>query len=601
MNNTLELLSPAKNADYGIAAVKHGADAVYVGASRYGARAAVGNDIADIARLVAFAHRYRAKVYCTLNTILYDDELADAERIAHELCDAGVDALIVQDMAFAEMGLPLPLFASTQCDNMTPEKVTFLEDVGFKRVILARELSLDQIRAVRARSTVDLEAFVHGALCVSYSGRCYFSQAVCGRSANRGECAQPCRQTYDLYENGRLIAKNKHLLSLKDLDLSAWLSQLVDAGISSFKIEGRLKDEAYLKNITALYRRELDRIIEGTPRYRKASSGSVTFGFVPDAAKTFNRGSIAYFVNGRSKGHASFDTPKFFGEYVGTVSNLYRDSFKLDTDVTCNNADGITFFDASGELQGTNINSVKDGIVYPNRMTGIAKGTKIYRNHDAAFAAALARDTTKRTVGVSMRVDVVDGIPVLTLTDEDGICVTISAETACEAARDQEKAKVTISQQLEKLGQTMFHAVSIDVVSLPVPHIPISAINDLRRRGIDALEKARAAAYVRTEASIEPNAVPYPQRELDYTANVANEKARAFYTRHAVTKIDPALETRRSSAGDTLMTTKYCILHEMGKCRKGMKTQAEYQLENNGRRYLIETDCTACEMRVVRT
>lgn len=602
MNNTLELLAPAKNVDFGIAAVNHGADAVYIGASRFGARAAAGNDLADIARLTHHAHRYRAKVYVTLNTILFDDELADARHLIHELYDAGIDALIVQDMGILEMDLPpLPLFASTQCDNVTPQKVKFLEDVGFKRVILARELSIDQIRAVRAATTVDLEAFVHGALCVSYSGRCYASQAVCGRSANRGECAQVCRQAYDLYEGDRQLKKGKYLLSLKDLDLSAWLGQLAHAGVSSFKIEGRLKDLAYLKNTTALYRRELDRIIEKTPAYRKASSGTVSLGFTPDAAKTFNRGSCHYFINGRTKAMASFDTPKFYGEYVGTVNHVYRDSFSVDGNVQFHNADGITFFDANGELQGTNINKVEGAIIYPNRMQGITYGLKIYRNHDTAFDAQLSRDATKRTIGVDLRLSADGGVPVLAATDEDGVSITVRGETVCEAAREAEKARDTITQQLSKLGNTMFCARTVTVSSDPVPHIPMSVINDLRRRAAEGLESIRSKTYVRAAAGIVPNEVPFPASGLDYTANVSNAKARAFYARHGVSAVEQAFELRPRKKGDVLMTTKYCLLHEIGKCRKTTAADKPFFLENNGKRYLIETDCAACEMRLIQT
>jgi putative protease len=402
--------------------------------------------------------------------------------------------------------------------------------------------------------------------------------------------------TYD--EDAELIKKEKHLLSLKDLDLSAWIGQLASAGITSFKIEGRLKDISYLKNVTALYRRELDRIIEQTTTYRKASSGTVTFGFEPDAAKTFNRGTTPYFINGRTKQQASFDTPKFFGEYVGTVDHLYRDSFSLDGAVVFHNGDGITFFDANGELLGTNINSVDGGIIYPNKMLGIAKGLKIYRNHDAAFEALLSRDTTKRTVAVDLRLTGENGLPLLTVTDEDATVVTVRGESVCEPARNGEQAKATIALQLSKLGTTIFTARGVEIASDPIPHMPISAINELRRKAVETLEDARALRFARDEAIVTPNDVPYVCAKLDYTANVANVNAKAFYARHGVTKIEDAYELRSRQKGDVVMTTKYCLLNEIGQCRKLTKSEKKYSLENNGKRYLIDCDCDACEMRI---
>ena len=368
--------------------------------------------------------------------------------------------------------------------------------------------------------------------------------------------------------------------------------------MTSFKIEGRLKDLAYLKNVTALYRRELDKIIENDPAYRKASSGTVTFGFTPDAAKTFNRGTTPYFVNGRTKQQASFDTPKFFGEYVGTVNHIYRDSFSVDGTVEFHNADGITYFDANNELQGTNINKVEAGIIYPNRLAGITKGTKIYRNHDAAFDALLSRNTTKRTIAVDLSLTSDADVPVLSVTDEDGVTVTVHGEAICEPARDEEKARATIVQQLAKLGGTAYAVRSAAVLRSPVPHIPMSAINELRRRAVDALDVEREKLSVREVAQVAPNGVPFPATELDYTANVANAKAKAFYTRHGVTKTEEAFERRPKQKGDAVMTTKYCLLNELGQCRKTTKSSKKYHLENNGRKYLIDTDCDACEMKI---
>ena len=400
-NPKIELLSPAKNLEVGIAAINHGADAVYIGPSQFGARVAAGNSIEDIAKLVDYAHKYYARVYVTLNTILKDSELEQARLLVNDLYNIGVDALIVQDMALLQMDLPpIALHASTQCDTRTVEKVKFLEQCGFEQVVLARETSLDTMRQMSEQTNVALEAFVHGALCVSYSGQCYLSEAMRGRSANRGACAQMCRLPYDLLdEEGNILLRKKHLLSLKDFDASRHLQEMINAGISSFKIEGRLKDINYVKNITAYYRRQFDAVLEGSPR-RAASSGKTTFFFEPDPKKTFYRGATDYFLEGRKRDIWSFDTPKSLGEPIGKVKDIWRNALSLNTKSVIANGDGLCYLNKKGEFEGFRVNKVESGRLFPLQMPKIEKETLVYRNSDVAFERILAGKTAERKIGL---------------------------------------------------------------------------------------------------------------------------------------------------------------------------------------------------------
>ncbi|NLF84216.1 MAG: U32 family peptidase [Candidatus Gastranaerophilales bacterium] len=607
----IELLSPAKSLEAGIAAVKCGADAVYIGASRFGARVAAGNSLEDIEKLVKFAHKYRAKVYVTVNTILTDGETEEAARLIRELYAIGADAIIVQDMGLMELAQgrddfpPIPLFASTQTDNRTPEKVMFLEEVGFKRVILARELSLEQIRAIRSRTNIDLEFFIHGALCVCYSGQCYMSYAIGGRSANRGECAQPCRRKYSLLDaKGKSVAKDKYLLSLKDLNLSSYLAELIDCGITSFKIEGRLKDEAYIKNVVSYYRRQLDNVLEGKGLHRP-SVGKSIISFAPNLYKTFNRGYTDYFVTGKRGDIASINTPKSIGERVGRVKYVDRKFFTLDTDVKLNNGDGICFFNAIDELQGTPVNKTEGEKVFPDSMNGLNIGTEVFRNADHEFLKMLQNSKIERKIGLNLYLTEEDSELVFMAVDEEGMSAKISIPNTFESAKNTESALQTLEKQLLKLGDTDYYADNAEISLKTIPFIPVSPINEIRRKLIENLEIEREKAYTREEFKPVPNSFPYPEKRLDYKGNVLNRYAEAFYRRHGVEDIQPAAESGVDLRGKRVMTTKYCIRHQLGICAKNAQKQAYKEplclVDENGRRFELKFDCKKCEMNVCYT
>ena len=600
----LELLSPAKNLDFGIEAINHGADAVYIGGPAFGARANAGNEIADIDKLAAHAHRYNARVLVALNTILKDEELEEARALAWRIYEAGADALIVQDMGLLEMDLPpLALHASTQTDNRSVEKVKFLEQVGFSQIVLARELSLAQIRAIAAETSATLEFFVHGALCVSYSGQCYISHAHTGRSANRGECSQACRLPYSLADSeGRLIAQDQHLLSLKDNDQSANLRALADAGISSFKIEGRLKDLSYVKNLTAHYRRELDRIMEEAPDYRRASSGRCTFLFEPQPEKTFNRGSTDYFVTGRQIDIASLRTPKFAGAPIGRVARLGREWFEIDSAEAIHNGDGLSYFNAGNELVGLRVNRAEGKRLFPaETAAGLAVGTPLYRNRDQEFERRLEKKSSERRIRVRLRFAEAPGGFALQLTDEDGVGASATLAHGGEVAQNAERARETIREQLGKLGNTLFEAEAIELAFSAPPFLPASALNALRREAVEALERARREAYVRpprAQAAIPP--AQYPQSDLTYLGNVYNHLARAFYARHGVSLIADAYELNREKGAVSLMITKHCLRYSFNLCPKQVKgiRPDPMTLINGNEKLTLRFDCKACEMHV---
>ncbi|HZX31183.1 MAG TPA: U32 family peptidase [Rhodocyclaceae bacterium] len=605
LRNHLELLAPAKNADFGIEAINHGADAVYIGGPAFGARTSAGNTVADIEKLAAHAHRYNARVLVALNTILKDEELEEARRIAWQVYEAGADAVIVQDMGLLEMDLPpMALHASTQTDNRSLEKVKFLEDVGFSQIVLARELSLPEIRKIAAGTTATLEFFIHGALCVAYSGQCYISHAHTGRSANRGECSQACRLPYDLADqDGQIIAQNSHLLSMKDNNQSANLRALVEAGISSFKIEGRLKDLSYVKNITAHYRLLLDEIIDGNPEYRRAASGRCTFSFTPQPEKTFNRGSTDYFVNDRKTDIGAFDSPKFVGEAIGTVTRVARDHFEVETTAQLNNGDGVSYYDADHELVGLRINRAEGGKLFPAEMPADLKpGLPIYRNRDQEFERALEKKSAERRIGVRMTLtETADGF-VLTVTDEDGNQASAALAHAKEPAANPGKALATIRENLGKLGNTLFSAEAIELfIALPW-FLPASALNALRREAVDKLEAVRRNAYQRPQRwpTAEPPA-PFPASELTYLGNVYNQKARDFYTRHGVSLIEDAYEANREKGAVSLMITKHCLRYSFNLCPKQVKgiRPEPMALVRGGEKLTLRFDCKRCEMHVV--
>lgn len=597
----LELLAPARDLECGVAAINHGADAVYIGAPKFGARAAAGNSLEDVAALISYAHKYWARVYITINTILYDNELEEARAIIQRLYDAGADALIIQDMGLLELDLPpLPLFASTQTHNYDVEKIRFLEQVGLQRVILARELSLKQIREIRQATTIDLEFFVHGALCVSFSGLCYFSQVAKGRSANRGECAQMCRLPYTLTDSrGNVLAENQHVLSLKDLNLSAYLADLVDAGVTSFKIEGRLKETSYVKNITAFYRSRLDELIEGRDSLCRSSSGKTTFFFEADPEKTFSRGSTDYFIRGRRPGIVSLHTPKSVGKIIGAVQSVDDGSFTLQAAGQLNNGDGICFFNDDDELTGVNINSVSGKKVVPNSMDGIQPGVVLYRNFDHEFMQQLKSETAARKIAVRLSFEENEKGFQLRAVDEDGNEVVQPIGHAKEKAKNAEAARATIRTQLSKFGKTDFTATEIVLGLDEVFFLPIGMLNQLRRDCIASLEAKRTQLRPRQSISIEPNSIPYPAQRLDYSANVVNEKAAQFYKRHGVREIEKGVELQNDASGKVLMTTRHCLKYQFDLCRGERGSAEELYLSDGRMKYKLEFDCDNCVMKIM--
>lgn len=608
----IELLAPAKDLETGMAAVNCGADAVYIGGTKFGAREAAGNDLDNIRALVDYAHRYWARVYVTVNTLLYDEELPQAERLVRSLYEAGADALIIQDTALLELDLPpIPLFASTQMHNHTPERVAFLEKVGIQRAILARELSLAQIRAIRAKTKLELETFVHGALCVSYSGQCYMSYALGGRSGNRGQCAQPCRRPYKLVDkHGSVIEDNRYLLSLRDLNLSKDLPALLEAGVSSFKIEGRLKDKPYVMNVVGYYRQQLDRILEGKD-LRAASSGKVIFDFAPDPSKTFNRGFTSYFLHGRKEPVGSPDTPKALGEPVGRVTRLSRGSFTLDGTTEIHRGDGLCYFNPRRELTGTVVNDAQGRVVTPEKMDGLAVGTLVYRNHDHVFLNALEKSQTARKISVRFRLAETRAGMALFAQDEDGCEAMFAMETEKQPAEKPEQALANIEKQLRKLGGTPFDCTYLRIDLAEAYFVPLSTLNALRRGALEALEQQRLADYPRLTGGAIRNDAPYPRAALTFEGNVLNEKARAFYRRHGVESIEPAAEARPAAEaglgmrGRRVMTTKHCIKHQIGYCPKEkhegkMVPLAEplALIDEQGNTYPLRFRCAECEMEV---
>ena len=600
----IELLSPAKDLTCGIEAINHGADAVYIGAPKFGARAAAGNSLEDIRELCDYAHLYGARIYVTLNTILKDEELEEAERMIWDLWRAGTDALIVQDMGITRLNLPpIPLHASTQTDNRTPEKVRFLETAGFTQVVLARELSLAEIRRIAEATTVPLEVFVHGALCVSYSGQCYLSAALSGRSANRGECAQYCRLPYTMVDaTGTEIVSNKHLLSLKDMNRSGQLEALLDAGVSSLKIEGRLKDADYVKNITAYYRKKLDAVLSRRPEYRRASAGRSTYTFEPVAEKSFNRGFTPFLLEGRTADITAFDTPKSLGEPVGTVKEIKGNSFTVAGLKQLNNGDGLVFFNKKGELEGFRVNRVEANRVFPLDMPQLAPKTPLYRNFDQAFDKLLAKPSAERKLSVKIEFSDNPFGFTLCMEDETGARIMLTEPFAKESARREQQDN--IRTQLSKLGNTPFEASKVVVGLFENWFVPSSLLADMRRAGVEKLLEARRARYPREIAKrVQPSeAMPFPERQLTYLGNVANGKARSFYQDHGVERIDPAFEL--SPRKDVpLMFTKHCLRYSMGWCPTYQKNKSPYKepyyLLYKDTRLRLRFDCKHCRMEVL--
>jgi len=605
----IELLAPAKNLQCAREAILHGADAVYIGAPKFGARSSAGNSLEDLSELVVFAHQFCVKIYVTINVLLHDEELPEVEALIWDLYKIGVDALIVQDMGITQLNLPpISLHASTQTDNRTVDKVRFLQDVGFRRVVLARELSIKQIREISESTTVPLECFIHGSLCVSYSGQCYLSQALSGRSANRGECAQYCRLPYNLIDSdGKILVRQKHLLSLKDLNRSKYLEDLIDAGVSSFKIEGRLKDVSYVKNVTAWYRKQLDEIIEKRSDLKRSSSGYSKLTFDPDPQKSFNRGFTDYFMRDRPIKPANLDTPKSTGEPVGRVKEIRGNCLVVAGLTSFTNGDGLSFFDDKGDFSGFRVNRVEDNRLFPAMMPNIKPNTLLYRTHDQAMERVLEKPSAERFIPVSIRCWELDFGFGLSMDDSEGhramITVELSKEPAAKPQKDQ------VKNQLTKLGNTFFEAVSCEIDWSNDWFVPVSKWAELRRQLCEKLENVRSIDYRREEVSFLQTTHLYPEKNLTYLGNALNEKAVTFYKSHGVESIDPAFESRpyskeqsSASSSEVMMFNKHCLRFELDVCPKAGKVTEPLKeplfLIHNMDRIQLSFDCKACEMHL---
>ena len=619
--NTLELLAPAKTAEIGREAILHGADAVYIGGPAFGARANAGNPVSEIAGLVELAHRYHARIFATLNTLLHDTELEPAWKLVQELYDAGVDALIVQDMGLLQLDLPpIALHASTQCDIRTREKARFLAEVGFSQIVLARELTLREIAEIRAAVPEDtvLEHFIHGALCVAFSGQCNISHAHTGRSANRGDCSQACRLPYTLEdEQGRVVSFEKHLLSLKDNNQSGNLNALIDAGVRSFKIEGRYKEVGYVKNITGHYRRLLDEILEKRPELARASSGHTRLLFTPNPDKTFHRGSTDYFTLGRQADIGAFDTPAFVGLPLGLVSKIGPDWFEIEAEDALANGDGLTYLHKRGVvgLQANTVEAVGKSLwrVRPNEpvatLPGLRPGTALSRNRDHAWEQALNRNSAERQIDIwAGFAETAEGFE-LTLHDADGMSASASLAFEKQAAREPDKAEATLRGQLARFGGSDFTLLELTIAWSQPWFLPASSINKLRREAVERLQAARVAAYQRPsrKAAVEPPAT-YPEQALTYLANVYNQAARGFYEQHGVKLIAAAYEAHEETGEVSLMITKHCLRYSFSLCPKQAKgvtgVQGQVRAEpmalvNGNERLTLKFDCRACEMHVI--
>ena len=628
---TIELLAPAKNLECGLAAISHGADAVYIGADHFGARASAGNSVEDIKQLCDYAHLFGAKVYVTVNTIIYENELDATQDLITRLAEIGVDALLVQDMATLEMrrvalqkvGHAPVLHASTQMDNRTVEKVKWLRSLGFTRAVLARELSLDEIRAIHeAVPDVELEVFVHGALCVSYSGQCYASQLLFGRSANRGECAQVCRMKYDLIDaDGKTIVSDRYLLSMKDMSQIDALEQLADAGASSFKIEGRLKDADYVKNVVSAYSQRLDQVIRRRKAdYRRASWGRVEYHFQPDLNKTFNRGYTHYFLKGRTHDLPTMVTPKALGEFVGTVKDVRRDALRVTGTAAFANGDGLCFIKdktegAEGELlEGFRVNRVEGNWLYPFHMPhNLRRGMSLYRNNDVAFEKTLSGDTAHRTMPVTMTFGTTDGGFRLIMTIETGEkkALSWSADTTFAHQPANRPQEENISKQLSKLGGTVFEAETINIEeSAKGLFVPSSILAQLRRDAVDAYPKALQKYNTNKETTIDNRVDGAPAeywtpeyKKHPYLYNVSNHAAHAFYEQHGLKDVAPALEAKEPK-DPVVMQCRYCIRYELGFCvrRGGRKPEWHEPLHlrlGDGRGFRLDFRCEECQMNLV--
>lgn len=591
----VELLAPAKDITIGIAAINHGADAVYIGAPAFGARKAAGNSLEDLRKLVEYAHRFYCRVFVTLNTILYDHELPEAERLIRDIYQIGADALIIQDPAILKLDIPpISLHASTQMHNYDLERIQFLDRLGFQRIVLARELSLEQLRVIRREVKAELEMFIHGALCVSLSGQCYLSQYMFGRSANRGECAQPCRMKWSVKDHaGKILVRDKYVLSLKDLNLSAYMDELIDAGIDSFKIEGRLKDENYVSNVTAHYSSLIDR----HPGIKRVGTGKVISTFEADPERSFNRGYSDYFVEKRKRGLVNMDTPKSMGKPIGMVKQSQGNRLRLELQETVNNGDGLCYIE-NGELKGIRVNGTAEDWVICNEAVKIKAGTVVYRNYDHRFVIQTEKARTVRKIRISIEALAQGGRLHLKATDENGVTARYEGEEVFEIATNPNQAE-RLKQQLTKCGDSDFECEQVSYEGETL-FVPAGVANAARRCLLEQLSKNREEQREVIEMG-ELNGQVAVRPDIDWRFNVVNHLATEFYQQHGAQKVEAGFEKGCNSQGKDLMHTRYCLLYELGRCRKLSKNediQFPLFLYNDKHRFRLEFDCQACFMKV---
>ena len=620
--NRIELLLPAKDLATGKTAINHGADAVYIGASSFGARQAAGNSLQDIESLVQYAHLYGSKVHVTVNTVLYDNDLEGARKLLWELYNIGVDAVLIQDLGLLKLDIPpISLHASTQCHNHSVERIQFLEKLGFTRAVLARETDLDTIQQIHNQTNIELESFVHGALCVCYSGQCYISRMMTGRSGNRGACAQICRTRFDLQDaNGKTLIHNKHLLSLKDMCRADYIEDMMNAGIRSFKVEGRLKNESYVKNVTAFYRQKLDTILNGNKDYQRVGSGTMRFFFTPDLHKTFNREYTPYFIDGQRETMASFDTPKAMGQFIGYLRQsggkyLYEvqgSKFKVQEQTantqqpTVNsqqliaNGDGLCFINEQGELEGFLVNKVEGNRIIPQKPLSHFEKVELYRNIDKNFEKILFGKTAERKIAVDILFEELsDGVR-LTFTDEDGCTATVEERMERTPAQQPEKMRETLRTALSKLGGTPFEARTI-MIPKCTAFLRAGYINELKTKAVERLTAERIAHF-------RPIDVPLRYRpeqlfqHADYLRNITNEAHKAVYEDFGAQTIDYGLDKTEDYAGNTVMTCKYCLRHELGWCSRKSSEKCPPQplyLVSGRFKFRLVFDCASCVMKLI--
>lgn len=600
----IELLAPAKNLEYGKAAFDYGADAIYIGGPSFGARANAGNSMSDIGELVRYAHRFDGEVFMAINTILYDHELEEARRIIWDAYDAGVDALIVQDMGILEMDLPpISLHASTQTNNFSLEKVQFLENVGFDRVVLARELTIEEINHIAKNTKVELEAFIHGALCVSLSGQCYMSAFNGTRSANRGACVQSCRKSYSLFDaEGKQWIDNKYLLSLKDMNQTPSIEHMVHSGVQSLKIEGRLKDITYLKNSVGHYRKEIDAILDGDSNLKRSSAGKTIFDFTPDPKKSFSRDFTPYFLQGKQESIANLETPKSMGEYIGEITHIGKKHLEIENSDQLANNDGLVAVTDKKETEGFKVNTVENGKVFPQRMPKLHKGSKVYRNYNHLFLQTLDKSRTTRKRAIDAIVSEENrSISIQLSVPNTDISVVHTFNETFDEAQNIERSKDNIQKQLSKLGDSPFYIGQFEFQITSTPFIPNKLLTQTRRElVVELVEKLESR--IKEAEKITPNDVPYIEETIDYRGNVANKLAVQFYQRHQTKVTEMAFELSKKESPSVLMHTRYCILNELGMClKKGNKISQPLMLKDEHHEYRLEFDCKNCFMKIWNT